>query len=129
MNGASHPESGTLCAWPSPRFVVTPTRNTCASSRRPASSTRGTEAYDRGEKWSHYRKLPSLREYVLVSSQRIAVEVFRRGLDGEWIYNSYGPGERVSLPSLELELAVDAIYSGWAELHAAETPEASGGRL
>ncbi len=45
--------------------------------------SKGTEAYDRGEKWSHYRKLPSLREYVLVSSQRIAVEVFRRGLDGE----------------------------------------------
>ena len=83
--------------------------------------SKGTEAYDRGEKWSHYRRLPSLREYVLVSSQRIAVEVFRRGLDGEWIYVCYGPGDQVSLPSLELVLAVDAIYSGWAELHAAET--------
>ena len=89
--------------------------------------SKGTEAYDRGEKWSHYRKLPSLREYVLVSSQRIAVEVFRRGVDGEWIYNSYGPGERASLPSIELDLAVDAIYSGWAELHAAETAAATAG--
>lgn len=82
-----------------------------------------TEAYDRGEKWRHYQKLSSLREYVLVSSQRIAVEVFRRVLGGEWIYVSYGPGEVVSVPSLELELAVDAIYSGWAELQAAEAAE------
>lgn len=87
--------------------------------------SKGTEAYDRGEKWSHYRKLSSLREYVLVASQRIAVEVFRRGVDGEWIYVSYGPGERISLPSIEMDLSVDAIYAGWAELVAAEQAEAA----
>ena len=27
-----------------------------------------TEAYDRGDKFAHYWRLPSLREYVLVSS-------------------------------------------------------------
>ncbi len=29
-----------------------------------------TEAADRGEKWAHYQRIPSLREYVLVSQGR-----------------------------------------------------------
>jgi Uma2 family endonuclease len=29
-----------------------------------------TEAYDRGEKFSHYRRLPSLREYLLLSQHQ-----------------------------------------------------------
>lgn len=36
--------------------------------------SRSTEAYDRGEKFSHYRRLPSLREYVLVAQDRVRVE-------------------------------------------------------
>jgi Uma2 family endonuclease len=34
-----------------------------------------TEAYDRGKKFLHYRRLPSLQEYVLVSQDRILVSV------------------------------------------------------
>ena len=33
-----------------------------------------TEAYDRGVKFGHYRKIPSLREYVMVSQDRMLVE-------------------------------------------------------
>ena len=37
-----------------------------------------TEAYDRGEKFAHYRRLDSLREYVLVAQDRMRVEHFAR---------------------------------------------------
>src|SRR5207249_4765417 len=37
-----------------------------------------TEASDRGEKFSHYRQLASLKEYVLVSQKDPHIEVFRR---------------------------------------------------
>ncbi len=37
-----------------------------------------TEAYDRGEKFAHYRRLESLQEYVLIAQDKIRVEHFRR---------------------------------------------------
>jgi Uma2 family endonuclease len=43
-----------------------------------------TEAYDRGEKFAHYRRLDSLREYVLVAQDKVRVEHFRREGE-EWI--------------------------------------------
>jgi Uma2 family endonuclease len=44
-----------------------------------------TEAYDRGKKFGHYRRLPSAREYVLVAQDRVLVERFtRQGRSGSW---------------------------------------------
>ena len=37
-----------------------------------------TEAYDRGKKFSHYRQIPSLREYLLVSQEEPKIERFLR---------------------------------------------------
>ena len=37
-----------------------------------------TEAYDRGEKFGHYRQLTSLQEYVLVAQDKVLVEHYRR---------------------------------------------------
>lgn len=39
--------------------------------------SQATEAYDRGAKFSQYRRLESLREYVLISSEQISVDLFR----------------------------------------------------
>jgi Uma2 family endonuclease len=53
-----------------------------------------TEAYDRGAKWAAYQTVSSLRDYVLVSTERRRIEHYRRtadgwGLrvvtDGEWV--------------------------------------------
>ncbi len=70
----------------------------------------GTEAYDRGEKFAHYRRIPSLREYVLVSQQRRRIEVFRRNEDDTWTLHEAGPGQAVKVASIGCELAVDEVY-------------------
>jgi Uma2 family endonuclease len=70
-----------------------------------------TESYDRGEKFAHYRTLPSLADYVLVSQKQVLVEHFQRQDDGGWLLRALGPGERLALPSLGCEVAVDALYS------------------
>jgi Uma2 family endonuclease len=44
-----------------------------------------TEKDDRGDKWMHYQRVPSLAEYVLVS-QHPRVEVYRRTPSGTWEY-------------------------------------------
>ena len=69
-----------------------------------------TEAADRGDKWRHYQRLPSLREYVLISQGDPYVEVFRREGD-EWILRTSVAGGTLELPSQGVSIAVDAIYA------------------
>ena len=69
-----------------------------------------TEAYDRGEKFAHYRQLPSLQEYILVAQDQIRVEHYRRQ-ERQWIFTDFGMHDEVlSLPSLQCELPLPDIY-------------------
>ena len=43
-----------------------------------------TEGYDRGFKSQQFRRIPSLREYALVSQTEARVELFRRGEQDTW---------------------------------------------
>lgn len=69
-----------------------------------------TEASDRGEKWRHYQRLASLREYVLVSQDSPYIEVFRRNGD-EWVLRTATAGQMLELPSHGVQIPVDAIYA------------------
>lgn len=68
-----------------------------------------SEADDRGAKFAHYRRLPSLRDYVLVSHREPRIEVYRRA-EGFWAMTDAVAGQRIVLPSLEVSLDVDAVY-------------------
>jgi len=59
-----------------------------------------TEAYDRGEKFAHYRRLDSLQEYLLVSQDKVRVERYVRQGD-QWVLSE--------LNRLEDVLHIDAI--------------------
>lgn len=72
-----------------------------------------TEAKDRGIKWQHYRQIPTLQEYVLVSCDRILVECFRRR-EAFWMYQALGTGEILQLESVGVSVAVDDLYEGVA---------------
>ena len=71
-----------------------------------------TEAFDRGEKFAHYRQIPSLHDYVLVGSEVARVEVHHRLGDGSWRLTAAERGASVWVESLGLDLAVDALYEG-----------------
>jgi len=49
-----------------------------------------TEAYDRGEKFAHYRRLSSLREYLLVSQREPRLEVYSKNDAGAWVLSEAG---------------------------------------
>lgn len=71
-----------------------------------------TEAYDRGEKFAHYRRIPSLREYVLVGQKTPLIEVFRKNEAGLWVLVAEaGAGEAAALESVGCTLAVDDVYA------------------
>ena len=69
-----------------------------------------TEAYDRGGKFKLYRRLTSLQEYALVSSETQSVEIFRRRLADIWEFTAYGEGDRVILESIGLTVDVEVFY-------------------
>lgn len=67
-----------------------------------------TEAYDRGEKLEHYKKLPSLEEVVLVSHSSRRIEVWRREKRG-WRCHRVETGV-ATLQSLDCELSIAEVY-------------------
>lgn len=70
----------------------------------------GTEAYDRGGKFSLYRRLESLQEYVLVGSETKFVDLFRRSQTGEWTFIPYVEGDDIELTSVGLTISINLIY-------------------
>ncbi|WP_437718792.1 Uma2 family endonuclease [Sorangium sp. So ce448] len=69
-----------------------------------------SEAYDRGQKFAHYRRIPSLREYVLVSQREQRIEVFHRNDDGSWTLREAHAGEGARLETIGCALSVDEVY-------------------
>jgi Uma2 family endonuclease len=72
-----------------------------------------TRSYDRGDKFAHYRTLDSLRDYVLVDAERLAVEHFRRADNGEWVLHEYREAaDCLPLPAIAVELPLAEMYAG-----------------
>lgn len=70
-----------------------------------------TEAYDRGRKFEHYRKLESLAEYVLIAQNRPHIESYRRQANQQWLLTECGtPDGALRLVSIDCELALAEIY-------------------
>jgi Uma2 family endonuclease len=72
-----------------------------------------TERHDRNEKFEHYSLIPELRDYILVSQERIFVEHFQRADDGAWILRRYNRREDIlKLENIEIEVPLEEIYDG-----------------
>jgi Uma2 family endonuclease len=71
-----------------------------------------TEAYDRGRKFEHYRQIPTLQEYLLVSQTEPRIEHFVRQSDGSWLMNeAAGMEKKLELPSLKITIALSEIFA------------------
>ena len=64
-----------------------------------------TEKGDRGNKWLHYQRIPSLQEYVLVS-QVPRVEIYRRLPSGTWEYRDVREGSVTLASGAMLDLSI-----------------------
>jgi Uma2 family endonuclease len=72
-----------------------------------------TEAFDRGGKFTDYREIPSLREYVLIAQHAPQVEVYLRQDDGTWRFQpSAGLDAVARLDSLGIDLPLAEVYAG-----------------
>ena len=68
----------------------------------------GTEAFDRGKKFRNYRRINTLKEYVLIDADRIAVDCYRLNEQGIWEFTAYAPEETANNET-ELEIYLMSV--------------------
>ena len=71
-----------------------------------------TEACDRSQKFALYRRLASLKEYVLVSPESKHVEAFVRGADGLFVLHDMSDDAAISFRSLGVDVSITAVFQG-----------------
>lgn len=69
-----------------------------------------TEAADRGEKFAHYRRLPSLQEYLLISQDTPRIEQFTRQSDGWLLSEVSGLDASLHLTAIDCALSLREVY-------------------
>ena len=74
--------------------------------------SRSTAAHDRGAKFHGYQKIPTLREYFLLSQETAFVERFERQPDGKWLLSNHeGMNSTLPISSAHCEVSLADIYS------------------
>jgi Uma2 family endonuclease len=68
-----------------------------------------TEDYDRRDKFRHYRRIPSLRDYLLVDQHEGRIEHYQRNGDDTWTLREVAPPGVVRL-SIGAEIPVAEVY-------------------
>ncbi len=69
-----------------------------------------TAAYDRGEKFTHYRRIKTLREYVIIDAEKIGLDCFRLNDRGFWELHPYEQGNEVNLTSVDFHFSISLVY-------------------
>lgn len=75
--------------------------------------SRSTSAYDRGDKFDHYKRIESLQDYVLIEQTRVHVEHLHRLENGDWLLRSFDSlDDTLALPSVDCRVTLNQIYDG-----------------
>lgn len=70
-----------------------------------------TEAYDRGDKFTYYKSIPSLNEYLLIAQHRPHVTQYVKQSERIWYREEFNDrGDSVHLASLDFTISLGEIY-------------------
>jgi len=73
----------------------------------------GTKDYDRGGKFKLYRDIPSMREFMIVDSEIISVEIFCINKSGHWELEEFKKlSDVVKFLSVGVSVTLDEMYAG-----------------
>ena len=70
-----------------------------------------TAAYDRGEKFAHYRSIASLEEVAFIDIHSRRTDVLRRSAGGLWVLHPFNAGDDVTLVSVKLTMTAAAMFA------------------
>ena len=72
-----------------------------------------TARYDRGTKFDNFQCLPSVKEYILVSQDKMCVERFVRQPDEQWLLTTFDdPAGEFSLATIAIRIPLVDVYRG-----------------
>ncbi|MFN0049662.1 MAG: Uma2 family endonuclease, partial [Cytophagales bacterium] len=76
--------------------------------------SKSTASYNRGEKFALYRKIATLKEYVLIDSEKIWAEIWCVNIEGFWMLaqETENMSESLSLVSIDFHLPLTDVYNG-----------------
>jgi Uma2 family endonuclease len=112
----TYPDISIICG----KFILKDKENTLDKYRDPARQpsviteilSGSTKNYDRGDKFKLYRDIPSLKEYILVDSEAIGIEVFRINEKGHWELDEHKSiHEVLHILTVDISLPLLQIYS------------------
>lgn len=70
-----------------------------------------TEAYDRGDKFTYYKSIPSFREYLLIAQHRPHITHYVKSDSGKWDYEETNDlSSSIYLPTIGCTLALSNVY-------------------
>ena len=70
-----------------------------------------TEAYDRGDKFTYYKSIPSFREYLLIAQHRPHITHYVKSETGKWDYEETNDlGGSIYLSTIDCTLALNEVY-------------------
>lgn len=70
-----------------------------------------TEAYDRGDKFAHYRTLPSLTDYLLIAQSQPRIEHYYRQGNERWLYCAVeGLESSIEIATIDCTLSLAEVY-------------------
>jgi Uma2 family endonuclease len=73
--------------------------------------SKSTKNYDRGEKFKLYRDIATLKEYILVDSESIHIEVFRLNEKHHWELEEYDNiNESLTIKAINENVLISEIY-------------------
>lgn len=68
-----------------------------------------TEMIDRIKKLEYYRQCPTIEDYLLVDSRKVAVDHYHRE-GNKWIWDTYKQSAEIELPNLAMQISLQDIY-------------------
>jgi Uma2 family endonuclease len=70
-----------------------------------------TEAFDRGDKFTHYKSIPSFAEYLLIAQHRPHVGHYVKQSDDVWSYREFNDlSASLDIPALACQLLLADLY-------------------
>ncbi|MNI33941.1 hypothetical protein D3C87_511650 [compost metagenome] len=68
--------------------------------------------YDRGKKFNLYKDIPSLKEYIMIDSESVSVEVYYINEEKNWTLNKHQDiSETLTFVSMGFDVALSDIYN------------------
>lgn len=75
--------------------------------------SKSTQNYDQGNKFTYYRSIPELKEYVLIDQKQFHLMQYTKTTEGKWLLTEYESENSVlTLSSIKFEISFNDLYEG-----------------